>query len=302
MEDVANAAPPRAAASQSAASQGTAPPPVAPQTDSTAQRGARTFVIALNVVAPLAAIWLGLAGHFLPAGALIALAHVLWMVPTLRPQSDWYGHVVTDLQQARVALDTNASPVEDAVWLTIDDGPHPEDTPAMLDLLDRYGATATFFFIGERAAAHPELVREVVRRGHSVGNHTMRHAQYAFWAYGPRGVGREVREAQQVLTELAGTAPVWFRAPVGFKNPFLSREIDRAGLHLACWNARGYDGIAANKDTVMKHLKAQTRPGAIILMHEARAADDGTRLGPQVLAELLLWLSEQGLRTVQPSA
>src|SRR5690606_1791115 len=107
------------------------------------------------------------------------------------------------------------------VWLTIDDGPS-EDTAAILDLLDAHGAKATFFVVGERARARPAALREVVRRGHGIGNHSYSHPQAWFWALGPAGMRRQVAQAQATLTEIAGVAPRWFRAVVGMANPFVS--------------------------------------------------------------------------------
>ena len=71
------------------------------------------------------------------------------------------------------------------VWLTLDDGPDPLNTPAILDLLDAYGVKATFFVIGEKAEQHPDLIREIARRGHQIGNHTWSHPQASFWCHGP---------------------------------------------------------------------------------------------------------------------
>ncbi|MDP4780163.1 MAG: polysaccharide deacetylase family protein, partial [Akkermansiaceae bacterium] len=100
------------------------------------------------------------------------------------------------------------------IWLTLDDGPCPETTPAVLDLLDEHGAKATFFLIGDRAAKHPELVREIRRRGHGIGNHSWSHPRAFFWCLGPVRTWREITRCQRALTEITGEAPVWFRAPV----------------------------------------------------------------------------------------
>jgi peptidoglycan/xylan/chitin deacetylase (PgdA/CDA1 family) len=186
------------------------------------------------------------------------------------------------------------------VWLTIDDGPDAEDTPRLLDALDRRGARATFFFIGEKAARHPELVAEVVRRGHALGNHTMSHAQFWFWAFGPGAARREIVECQAELAKAGGVAPGWFRAPAGLKNPWVHEVVEAEGLRLAGWSARGLDGVDADKARVLERLKRAVRPGTIILMHEGRRDLQGERLAPQVLDELLRWLDGNGYRCVLP--
>src|SRR3546814_7752591 len=93
---------------------------------------------------------------------------------------------------------TCALPIYRRVWLTFDDGPS-DDTPALLDLLDAHGAKATFFLVGERAAARPGLVRGIVARGHGLGNHSHGHPQAWFWALGPARMRREIMQCQEVL-------------------------------------------------------------------------------------------------------
>src|SRR5262249_52020200 len=137
------------------------------------------------------------------AGTLLA-NHGLIFAATLAPRSRVLGPNVVRLPEAAVA--------RDEVALTFDDGPDPEVTPRVLDILDRHGAAASFFCIGERAAAHPALVREIVARGHAVESHSQVHS-LAFAAFGPRRLQREVEAAQRAITEAAGAAPRVFRAP-----------------------------------------------------------------------------------------
>ena len=106
------------------------------------------------------------------------------------------------------------------VALTFDDGPDPAMTPQVLDLLDRHGAKASFFCIGERAAAFPHIVREIVRRGHSVENHSHSHP-IGFACYSIGGLRREAARAQATLTEISGTPPQFLRAPFGLRSPLL---------------------------------------------------------------------------------
>src|SRR3954471_22789607 len=95
------------------------------------------------------------------------------------------------------------------VWLTIDDGPDPGDTPRILDALDRHAARATFFVIGERAASHPELISEILRRGHEIAHHTHTHPARSFWSAGPKRVRAELDQALAAL-QRAGARPRWF--------------------------------------------------------------------------------------------
>jgi peptidoglycan/xylan/chitin deacetylase (PgdA/CDA1 family) len=254
----------------------------------------RKLVMGSNVLVLPLAILLLVQGHGWWALVAIITAHALWLIPTLWPACGWCGAVVTALRKH------HASDGAKLVWLTIDDGPDADDTPRLLELLDQHGAKATFFFIGAKAAAHPELVADVIRRGHTVGNHTMNHSQHWFWAFGPLAVRREITECQRTLADTSGTAPVWFRAPAGLKNPFVHEVVERESLRLACWTARGLDGVDADKSRVLDRLKQAIRPGAIVLMHEGRLDDLGQRLAPQVLGDLLAWLGEEGYRCVLP--
>jgi peptidoglycan/xylan/chitin deacetylase (PgdA/CDA1 family) len=99
-----------------------------------------------------------------------------------------------------------------SVALTIDDGPDPEVTPAVLDLLSRNRVRATFFCIGERVARHPELARRIAREGHEIGNHTEHH-RYVFSLFGPAAIRREITQAQASIQAICQVVPRFFRAP-----------------------------------------------------------------------------------------
>ena len=187
-------------------------------------------------------------------------------------------------------------PTDDAVaWLTIDDGPS-DDTRAMLDLLDAHRAKATFFLVGERARARPELVHEIVRRGHGVGNHSATHPQAWFWALPPHRMREEIERTQATLRELTGTTPHWFRAVVGMANPFVAAVLKAHGMTRVAWSARGYDALASDPDVVASRIERQLKPGAIVLLHE------GAKHGRNVEAvrAVLERLQARGYRTVLP--
>lgn len=187
---------------------------------------------------------------------LLLLSHLPFVAATLLPRARLYAPVLSRLPLAG-----------HAVWLTIDDGPS-DDTLPILDLLDAHGARATFFLVGARAAARPELVAEIARRGHGIGNHSHTHPQAWFWALGPGRMAREVGDAQRTLTELTGTPPRWFRSVVGMTNPFVAAPLKRHGLARVAWNARGFDAVRADPARVAADIERDLAPGAIILMHE----------------------------------
>lgn len=181
------------------------------------------------------------------------------------------------------------------VWLTIDDGPSADTLP-MLDLLDRHGAKATFFLVGERALAQPALVLEIRRRGHGIGNHSASHPDRWFWALGPKRLEREIARNQAILAEIAGQPPRWFRSVVGMTNPFVGLSLHRHGLARVAWSARGFDGVHCQPGQVLARIRRAIAPGAIVLLHEGAA--HGHNIA--ILAQLLDWLHSQGYRSVLP--
>lgn len=171
-----------------------------------------------------------------------------------------------------------------AIALTIDDGPDPQVTPQVLDLLDRHGVRATFFCIGEHARRYPALTREIVARGHAVENHSQRH-RHTFSVSGPGVLAREIEAAQQTLADLTGEWPRFFRAPAGLRNVFLEPVLQRFDLRLASWTRRGFDTRETRADVVAQRLVHQLAAGDILLAHDGNAANGVDGL-PVILSTL----------------
>ncbi len=241
------------------------------------------------IAAPVAAVFLW---HISPALALgvLGASHAPLLYGTLRANAQLFGPVATRFV-----------PAGNEVWLTIDDGPCPRDTPRLLDLLDAAGARATFFVRGDHALANPNLILEILRRGHQLGNHTFSHPQATFWCLPPWRVRPEIDRCTAVLVEITGAPPLLFRAPVGMANPFVHQAVLARGLRLVGWSARGYDGVIAQPAEVVERICRDLRPGAIILLHEGRTARDGTPVNVRALALLLAELTARGYRCTLPS-
>jgi peptidoglycan/xylan/chitin deacetylase (PgdA/CDA1 family) len=208
--------------------------------------------------------------------AVMLANHMVLMLVGLSPRSHGMGSNWTQLPAAAAA--------RHEIALTIDDGPDPVVTPQVLEVLERYGVRATFFVIGARAERYPELCREIVRRGHAIENHSQRH-RHNFALLGLKGITKELQAAQETLTALTGQHPRFFRAPAGFRNPFLDPVLTRLGLQLVSWSVRGFDTRVSNADKVTNTLVAGLRPGAILLLHDGNAAR--TRAGTPVILEVL---------------
>jgi peptidoglycan/xylan/chitin deacetylase (PgdA/CDA1 family) len=192
-----------------------------------------------------------------------------------------------------------ASGARGEVAITIDDGPDPSVTPRVLEQLAAHGAVATFFCVGERVERHGALAREILRRGHSIENHSQRH-RHNFSLLGPRGMRAEIARAQEGISQVTGSVPRFFRAPAGLRNPFLDPVLDSLHLRLASWTRRGFDTVNGSGETVYQRLAHSLRGGDILLLHDGNAAQDdaGRPVILEVLPRLLGTLRTQRLTPV----
>lgn len=210
----------------------------------------------LFVFIHVAIVWLGLATDWrwaLIAGAFVA---AMLCIAILHPSNPWLGPVKIHGESSEILI-------------TIDDGPDPHDTPKLLDLLDAHQVKAIFFMIGEKVRAHPDLARGVIRRGHEIGNHTMSHPQASFWCAGPWRTSREIADCNQVIEEITGVKPRWFRAPVGHRNGFTHPVTRELGLQVMAWSRRGYDAVEKDASKVLSRILPELGAGDIVLLHEA---------------------------------
>jgi peptidoglycan/xylan/chitin deacetylase (PgdA/CDA1 family) len=243
-------------------------------------------MILLNLAGKVAAIWLGL------AAPLTALA--LWLVPDALMAY----HQLVPRAQGFVRMYRRFATDRKEVWLTIDDGPDPEDTPRIIEVLAAHQARATFFVIGENAVAHPELVRALAAAGHEVANHTHTHPLASFWYASPWRVGRELDQSLAAL-RAAGAAPTRFRPPAGLKNIWLGRALAARGLACVGWSARGLERRHETPEAVADHVLRRLAPGAILLLHEGPRVHPAVRVN--AIRRVVEQLSDQGYRCVVPS-
>lgn len=223
--------------------------------------------------------------------AAIVVNHLLLTAVGLWPRSRWLGPNLTQLPAAATA--------RKEIALTIDDGPDPAVTPRVLDLLDRYAAKASFFCIGAKAERYPALCREIVRRGHTVENHSQHHRHH-FSLMGFKAIEREVKSAQDTLAAISGQRPVFFRPPAGLRNPFLEPVLAKLQLTLTTWSVRGFDTRTRDASLVVKRLQGGLRAGAIVLVHDGNAAltRDGQPVIFSVLPAILELAGAQGFKAV----
>ena len=152
------------------------------------------------------------------------------------------------------------------VALTFDDGPSPESTPILLDLLTKHDLQATFFVIGEKASAHPELIRSILRHGHSIGNHSLRHDPLLMLRR-PKTVQTDIHTARKILQGF-GIEPHFFRPPAGVTNPHLEKVLNREGLIAVNYSCRAFDRGNRNINNLAEKILARLQPGDIIMLHD----------------------------------
>ncbi len=220
--------------------------------------------------------------------AALVLCHTALGSAGMRPSSQLLG---PNLVRLPAAAERRGE-----IALTFDDGPDPDVTPKVLDILERYGAKASFFCIGENAAAHPDIVRDILRRGHGVENHTMHHSNL-FGFFGPTALRRDIGMLQSLLGKLAGRPPVFFRAPMGIRNPFLDPVVTGLGLKYVSWTRRGFDTTNRGPANVLARLTCGLAAGDIILLHDRKSVH-GDAIVLTVLPLLLERISATGLKSV----
>jgi peptidoglycan/xylan/chitin deacetylase (PgdA/CDA1 family) len=200
----------------------------------------------------------------------VLLFLLLCLVASLLPRFNFYLPIISSGRTGR-----------QAVALTFDDGPDPATTPHILRLLGIHGAPATFFVVGKRAAAYPELIRAILDAGHTIGNHSFNHDPFV----GFRGQGRiaqEVLMTQRVLDDL-GVTPMVFRPPVGVTYPGLGKVLKELGLVTVTFSCRALDRGNRSVGHIAERILRKARGDDIIMLHD---------LPPVHPASISGWLAE----------
>jgi peptidoglycan-N-acetylglucosamine deacetylase len=153
------------------------------------------------------------------------------------------------------------------VAMTFDDGPHPELTPKLLDILKQRNIRATFYVIGKNVAAYPEIARRIVEEGHEIGNHTYTHP--ALSKVGASRVKSELDRTTEIIRQATGVTPKTMRPPYGATNTSLNRRIhDEFSMPVIMWSVDPQDWRYRNASRVSSHIISNSKPGDIILAHD----------------------------------
>jgi peptidoglycan/xylan/chitin deacetylase (PgdA/CDA1 family) len=183
------------------------------------------------------------------------------------------------------------------VALTFDDGPAVPGTRQILDLLDKYSAPATFFVVGVNAGCHPEIIKEIIARGHTVGNHSFHHDPFLMLK-GSKTIYREIIMAQETLRKI-GVNTMAFRPPVGIVNPQLAPLLEKAGMHCITFSCRAVDAGNRRVKNISRKILKKVRSDDIILLHDTspRRKEDGEILLTEI-ESVLAGLVAKGLKVV----
>jgi len=218
-----------------------------------------------------------------------ASALILFTIGCFSPNAPLFGRVVD-----------GAGVHEPVVAITFDDGPSPDTTPRVLDALRAADAHATFFILGRHAEQHPEIVQRIAREGHEIANHTYGHGILVFASQ--RDITRELLRTHRLLLESGTRPPRLFRAPHGFRNPYVVRVARRLGYRVVGWTKGVFDTARPGADVIAERSRKALRPGAILLLHDADGNGDGDRSQTaDALPQILRDVEEAGLRTVTVS-
>lgn len=178
------------------------------------------------------------------------------------------------------------------VAMTFDDGPHPENTPRILDVLDAHNARATFFLQGDTADRHPHIVREMARRGHEIGNHGYAHQDAR--AVASRVYVADVLRAQAAIEDILGQGlPRIFRPPFGNVTPRSMLALLRLRFRFIFWSLDSRDSFLEHAPALVDHVRKQhIKAGCIMLFH-----DDYPHTA-EALAELIGIVTQRGMGLV----
>lgn len=157
------------------------------------------------------------------------------------------------------------------IAISFDDGPAPDYTPQVLQVLQEHQVPAAFFCIGKRVQEHPGLFKQVHEQGHIIGNHSYSHATW-FDLYSSTKMYADLQQMDAAMQEVLGLKPLLFRPPYGVTNPNLAKAIRKGGYIPVGWNVRSLDTVIKDNDKLLQRVVKSVRPGAVILFHDTSKA------------------------------
>lgn len=176
-----------------------------------------------------------------------------WLGKRILPQGHWAGHLENDEKQPRL-------------YLTYDDGPHPETTPQLIKLLAEENISATFFLIGSHVEKHPELVKQLAEAGHVIANHTQHHEFMPMLT--SHRIETEIEKANQAIFDACGQKPNLFRAPYGVLDARVADCLKEHEMQPVYWSCVSEDWLPLGHHRVVSRIARKVHDGALIVLHE----------------------------------
>ena len=240
----------------------------------------------VNPIAIILLLILTLLAFFFPVPwSAFAFAILVWLVITA------FGSFFVGWNYHLKSLHSSKMSSGNWVSITFDDGPNPEFTPIALKLLKEHGAKATFFCIGQHVENHPNIVKEILAEGHSIGNHTYSHSKF-FGFFSSEKVKDELRKTNSIVKKLTGLEMNLYRPAFGVTNPQIEKAVKSLGLQSIGWSVRSLDTTFQSENTVLNRITAKISKGDIVLLH------DTSEKTIAVLERLLVFLRKENLESV----
>lgn len=180
---------------------------------------------------------------------------------------------------------------EKKIALTFDDGPNPEFTLKVLQILKDYNAKATFFCIGQNIESYPEILKAISDNGHEIGNHSFSHDLLIDFNATEKWL-QEIKQTDNSIHRITGKKTTLFRPPFGVTTPKLAKALKITEHHVIGWNIRSFDTVIKNPRNIFKRISKRIHPGAIILLHDKQSNV------LVVLEHLLQFLKEHNYKAV----
>lgn len=180
---------------------------------------------------------------------------------------------------------------ERQVTITFDDGPDPETTPVILDILKQHRIPATFFIIGRKIEGNEDLLRRIDREGHTLGNHSFSHSNlWDFWL--PVNLRNDILKTEAAIKQITGKKVRFFRPPYGVINPMVERALRTIRYTVVAWSRRSLDTATGNRERLIARTTDHLQPGEIILLHDTQ------KVTALALEQIIASILQQELRIV----
>lgn len=178
---------------------------------------------------------------------------------------------------------------EEGISLTFDDGPDPNFTLQILDILDAHNIVGTFFIIGKKATIHTEILKEINDRGHLIGNHSFSHSSN-LPLFSKSKLKADFLHCSNIIKTLTGREVHFFRPPFGITNPRYSKTLEALNLQSIGWNVRSFDTVLKSPNRLFNRVTGKLRNGSIVLFHDTQ------KVTVQTLPKIIRYCEEEGIK------